>query len=381
MPSFDQSVKDAVNTPQTDSGNVTAKVASSSPKIASSIFETGPKDAIVVADRFGKRAVSWVNQEAAGIKGAFDGFFSNNRIIALTKSTLKDIGTTANSALKAVNDSKKQLESYTGLNLSSLGAAKASLNNAAITTMSSVTGYDMQRVMRNADDIQRIASNADLGSVNSLFSTANRLLGTEAIGNLVDMRSESSVLGSLLNQASQLGMPDMFDKLWDKVDKNDKMYGDNIARYSAAISVPTVLYNGDILMLNKLIDKLGGESILQQYPTAITDFLGNYVTAVDATPGDYPALRVSISDTMARLDPEWLKLDSTHSDTYRLDPFLKANNVVLAIFQSGAVDMSTVANAQAQVDRVAVSALIASSYPKQSGSSLLKAYYPNIPYA
>lgn len=381
MPSFDESVKNAVNTAQTDTGDVTAKIASTTPKIASSIFETGPKDAVVVADRFGKRAVSWVNQEAAGIKGAFDGFFSNNRIISLTKSTLKDIATTANSALKAVNDSKKQLENYTGLNLSSVGAAKASLNNAAVTTMSSVTGYDMQRVMRNADEIQRISENADLSSVNSLFSTANRLLGTETIGNLVDMRSESSVLGSLLQQASQLGMTDMFDTLWDKVDKNDKMYNDNIARYSASTSVPTVLYNGDLVMLNKLIDKLGGESILQQYPTAITDFLGNYTTAYDITPGDYPTLRNDITTTMSRLDPEWLKLDSDNSGTYKLDPFLKANNVVLGIFQSGAVDMAGVSTAQAKVDPVAVSALIASSYPKQSGSSLLKAYYPNIPYA
>lgn len=381
MPSFDESVKNVVNTPTKDSGDVTAKIATSSPKIASSMFETGPKDALVVADRFGKRTVSWVNQQAAGVKGAFDGFFSNNRIISLTKSTLKDITTTATSALKAVNDSKKQLEAYTGLNLSSIGAAKASLNNAAITTMSSVTGYDMQKVMRDSEEIQRVAANADFSSVNSLFTTANRLLGTQTVGNLVDMRSESSILGSLMQQASQLGMTDLFDDLWTKVDKNDKQYNDTIARYSASNSIPTVLYNGDLVMLNKLIDKLGGEAILLQYPNAITDFLGSYTTDYGTTPGDYAEIKASIITTMNRLDPYWLQWDSNRTGTYRLDPFLKANETVLAIFQYDAVGMSGVPTATAVVDSVAVSAMIASSYPRQSGSSLLRAFYPNIPYA
>lgn len=381
MPSFEESVKSSVSGVMTDTQNVTAKVAQATPKVAPSIFETGPKDVTVAVDRYGKRAVSYVNQQAAGIKGAFDGFFSNNKIISLTKSTLSDIAKTANSALTAVNDAKKQLENYSGLNLSSLGAAKASINTAAITTMSNVTGMDMQKVMRDSENIQRIAAGADMGDVNSLFTAANRLLGTNTVGTLFDTRSESAVFGSLLQQASQLGMIDMFDKLWDKVYKNDQQYNGNFARYSASNSIPTVLYNGDIEMLNKLIDKMGGDAIIQQYPTAITDFLANYNAPYDTSPGAYPELREKIVATMNRLDPQWLKFDAAHSGSYRLDPFLKANEIVLAIFTQSSLDTSLIAQAKSSANPESICALIASSYPRQSGSSLLRQFYPNIPYA
>jgi len=381
MPSFEESVKSSVSGVTKDTQNVTAKVAQAAPKVAPSIFETGPKDVVVAVDRFGKRSVSYVNQQAAGIKGAFDGFFSNNKIISLTKSTLSDIAKTANSALTAVNDAKKQLENYTGLNLNSIGAAKASLNEAAITTMSNVTGMDMQKVMRDSQSIQRIAAGADLGDVNSLFTAANRLLGTNTVGTLFDTRSESAVFGSLLQQASQLGMIDLFDKLWDKVYANDQQYNGNFARYSASNSIPSVLYNGDLEMLNKLIDKMGGDAIMQQYPTAITDFLGNYNVPYDTSPGEYPTLRTKIVDTMTRLDPQWLKFDDAHSGSYRLDPFLKANEVVLAIFTQSSLDTSLIAQAKSDANPESICALIASSYPRQSGSSLLRAFYPNIPYA
>ena len=381
MPSFDESVKSSVSGALQDTQNVTSKVSQSTPKVAPSIFETGPKDVAIAVDRFGKRQISYVNQQAAGVKGAFDSFFANNKVIALTKGVLSDIAKTTNAALTAVNDSKKALESYTGLNLSSVGAAKASLMQASITTMSNVTGMDMQKVMRDSEDIQRIAANADIGDVNSLFNTANRLLGTNTVGTLFDTRSESSVFGSIMRQASELGMVDMFDTLWDKVYKNDQSYNGNFARYSASNSIPTVLYNGDLVMLNKLIDKLGGESIIQQYPTAITDFLGNYSAPYDTGPGDYPGIRTDIVNTMTRLDPEWLQFAPERSGSVRLDPFLKANNVILAIFTQDSLDTNKITSATSVAKPEAVSALIASSYPKQSTAGLLRAFYPNIPYA
>lgn len=381
MPSFDESVKSSVSGVLQDTKNVTAKVAQATPKVAPSIFETGPKDIAIAVDRFGKREIAYVNQQAAGIKGAFDSFFANNKVIALTKGVLSDIAKTTNAALTAVTESKKALENYTGLNLSSVGAAKASLMQASITTMSNVTGMDMQKVMRDSEDIQRIAAGADIGDVNSLFNTANRLLGTNTVGTLFDTRTESSVFGSIMQQASELGMVDMFDTLWDKVKKNDEGYNGNFARYSASNSIPTVLYNGDLVMLNKLIDKLGGDSIIQQYPTAITDFLGNYSLPYDTDPGAYPGIRTEIVNTMTRLDPEWLQLRPEHSGSSRLDPFLKANNVVLAIFTQDSLDTSKIPSATSVAKPEAISALIAGSYPRQSPTSLLRAFYPNIPYA
>ncbi|QXO10905.1 hypothetical protein pEaSNUABM54_00079 [Erwinia phage pEa_SNUABM_54] len=350
-------------------GNITTDVSKSIPKVASSIFESGPKDALVAVDSYGKRAVSFINQEAAGVKGKFDGFFSNIRILSTAKDTLKSAAQTATSALKAVNDAKSQLENYTGLNLSSLGAAKASLNNAAITTLANVSGYDVNRVMRDGEAIQRIASNADLGSVNGLYTAANRLLGVGSVGNLVDMRSDGSVLGALMSQAGQLGMTDLFDKLWDKVSADDNLYGGSTARYSANQTVASVLQNGDLVMLNKLIDKLGGSAILQQYPDAFSRFLNNYRIDYDSTPADYDTIRNSITTTFNRIDPNWMTLAANGVTEYQLAPFANATNIVMAIFgfRKGA-DV-----------RAATSALIASSYPKQSASSLFRAYYPNMP--
>lgn len=377
MTNFSDSVQAAVNTTTADTGDVTAKIAQTAPKVASSIYETGPKDAVVAVDRYGKRAVSWLNQEAAGVKGAFDGFFSNNRILSLGKSTLNEIGQTANSALKAVADAKKQISSYTGLNLNSLGAAKASLQNAAVTTLANVSGLDTSKIMRDTDNVLRISSRADAGSVTSLFSAANSILGTTVVGKLFDTQSESAVWGSLMQQASQLGMTDLFDTLWDKVDKNDKQYGGNVAYYSASNSIRTVITNGDTVMLNKLIDKLGGSAIMAQYPLAITDFLANYAIDYDATPGDYPQIRSDLVTTLNRLDPTWLVQDGFH----RTDPFTNANQSILAIFTQNSVDTSLVDTATATADPDSVTALIASSYPRQSSTTLLRAFYPNIPYA
>lgn len=350
-------------------GNVTDNVSKTIPKVASSIFESGPKDAMVAVDSYGKRAVSFINQEAAGVKGKFDGFFSNIRILSTAKDTLKAAAQTATSAMKAVNDARSQIENYTGLNLSSVGAAKASLNSAAITTLANVSGYDVNRVMRDGEQIQRIASNADLGSVNGLYTAANRLLGVGSVGNLVDMRSDGSVLGAMMAQASQLGMTDLFDKLWDKVADDDNRYGGSTARYSASSSIAAVLQNGDLVMLNKLIDKLGGNAILQQYPNAISTFLNNYRVDYDATPADYNKIRTDLTNTFNRLDPKWVSFDANGVKVYSLDAFSNATNVVMAIF-GFRKDVDT---------QVAVSALISSSYPKQSASSLFRAYYPNMP--
>lgn len=367
--SVNKALADSTAAGKKTAGNVTDTVSKTIPKVASSIFESGPKDAVVAVDSLGKRAVSFINQEAAGVKGAFDGFFSNNRIISTASSTLKSAAATATSALKSVNDAKKQLENYSGLNLSSVGAAKASLNNAAITTLANVSGYDVKRTMRDVENIQRIAQNADLGSVNGVYTAANRLLGVGAVGNLIDMRSDGSILGALMTEAGQLGMTDMFDKLWDKVSKDDNLYGGSTARYSANNVVLAVLQNGDLVMLNNLIDKLGGPAIIQQYPDAIARFLNNYRVDYNSTPADYESIRAELTTTFNRLDANWVTFNANKVAVYSLDAFSNATNVVMAIFGFR----------KGQDQRQAVSALISSSYPKQSASSLFKAYYPNMP--
>jgi hypothetical protein len=367
MPSYADSVNNAVDSKSPQNGNVTAQISSSNPKVASSVFEVGPRDANVPVDNFGRRAVSAINQEAAGLRGAFDGFFNSFKIVGLGLDTLTEVGQIASDALRNVEDSRRELEQYTGLNLSSVGAFKDSLSDAAVITMSNVTGYDLESVMRDGDEIMRICDEADLGSVNGLISTTNRLLGVGGLGDVVDMRAECAVWSGLLQQSARLGMIDTYDLYYDQIQKNDAMFGGTYGPYSASMATRDVVQNGDLIMLNKLIDSAGGTMILQQYPDLMVDFLQNYRLPYGKGPEDYPELRNDIITTFNRLDPLWFSVEINNLVAVRLDAFLKANSVSKAVFTI---------NTQPDDQFGVIGMAIADSYPRQNAGTLLDAYYP-----
>lgn len=367
MPSYADSVNESVNNKTPDNGNVTAKVGSNNPKVAASVYETGPRDSTVPVDNFGRRAVSYINQQAAGVRGAFDGFFNNFKILGAAKETIAEIGQIASDALREVEDSKREIEAYTGLNLSSLGALKDSLSDAAVVTMSNITGVDIESAIRDGEDIIRICEDADLSSVNGILSTTNKLMGNDLFDNIVDMRAETAIWSGLLQQAARLGMVDLYDVYWDEIYKNDSMYGSNYGPYSASMSFRDVVQNGDLIMMNKLIDSTGGPMLLNQYPEAMMDFLQNYRLPYGKGPEDYPELRKDITDTFARLDPEWFDITINELPTTRLDAFTRANNVAKAVFTQNSTD----------ADRpMVIAACIADSYPRQDAAMLLNSFYP-----
>lgn len=362
------SYKDLVDQASAPAKETTSAVEATAQKlngVAKSIFESGPKEAVVVADAFGKRAMSVLSDAATGAKTAFDGFIGKFTPSPLTQASIKDALKTATTAVKKVNDARKQLESVSGIKLNQLGSAsKGELMTAAIRTIATGGGVDAKRIMDETNQIVRISERANMGDVNSLFNTFNALAGNSAIKNIVDLQSESALFGQLLRQSTQLGVTSMINDLWSKVYGNDKRYGDNIARRSVMDSLGVVIRNGDLDTLEQIAGKVGGGEIYSNYPDAITMFLTTYTIPLGTKTTDYPALAARMVALFNLIKSDWLMTSHNETPVYRIEVFRNIGSGAKRILMSSA-------------DKGMASAItIAPSYKPAKVKALVKSFYP-----
>lgn len=366
MASFSDSVDSALGQVNTGAatGNVTAKASTVIPKVASSVYETGPKDDLIAVDIYGKKPLTFINDLSAGAKGALDSFFGSMKITGMAKETINSALTSANSTLGAVVDAKKQIESYTGINLNALGDLKNQVSNVAITTIANTMGIDPTSMYYDGQSIVRVGDDIKQGGVNGIFNAINRITGIDAFKNVIDLQAESALLGALMSQAGSLGMTSAFDELWDRVNKNDSFYGDNIAYRSGVDALNSVVSRGDLPMLETLVDKMGGGVLTSSWPNLLREFLANYTLPYDTTPGQYATEYQNFIRVFDKVQPGWRQKEGNGGVLYNLDPFLRVSTSTQKVFES-ATDPGLRASVR-----------IANSYSPQSAVELMKSFYP-----
>lgn len=342
-------------------GNVVSSAKKFGTKIADSVMEVTPKTDLTVADKYGKRAVNFVNELALKTRALADDLFGNFKIIGEAKEVLKDAKDTVNGAMATVREARSQVESYTGLNLSSVGALKDSLQNGAITTIANTTGINKSAIY----DSIRISEGIAAGDVNALMDATYRITGIDIGGELRNLQTESAIFGELLGSAVGFGITDIYDELFNRIQTNDRLYGDNIAERSVTDNLYRVIANGDIEMLFKIAQTLPPGMVLSTYPDFAADILARYNLPYGKQDTDYSAELKQLDECFTLIDPEWLHSVGGKYTYYSLGPFLKASRDAIRVFSTHA-DHGV---------RMAVN--ISQKYSKQAPTDIIRQHYPN----
>lgn len=343
-----------------DSGGVVTSAKKFGTKIADSVMELKPDTAIAVADKYGKRTVNYINELALKTRAFADDLFGNFKILGEAKEAIKDAKALANGAMDSVRDARQQIESATGLNLSSVGALKDSLQNGAITTIANTTGIDKTAIY----DSIRISEGIAAGDVNALMDATYRITGIDVGGELRNLQTESAIFGELLGSAVGFGISDIYDDLFNKIQANDRVYGDNIAERSVTDNLYRAIMNGDVPMLTKAAQTLPPGMILSNYPNVCADILARYSLPYGKRDTDYTAELKELTDCFNLIDPHWLSESAAGKTYFNLGPFLRASTDAVKVFNTH------------PVHGVRISVNIALRYSRQPARDIITQQYP-----
>lgn len=234
------------------------------------------------------------------------------------------------------------------------------MKTGLFNTLLSKTGLAGSEATVIVDGVATAVATEDIGNVTNLMGLVQGLTGSLTGITYMDIGAKVAYAAAALDLINQLGIPSLADKIINSID-------DKRAREEMMISRATMFaQSADIETLNKIIDLVGLDGLLERVPRLIEFIVAGYSfpNLEEGQVVDYPAQYARLHDFMMRVNPKW-------SETVR-------NNVPVVsfkIYAMGSPDFKTLFK---RVDIHTVALLASEQYPEESLSGVIQKHHPLI---
>lgn len=283
------------------------------PKVAdatSTLVTTKAKDTLMAVDGYGKTAT----QTLTNMKNDLQ-----NRIAAaknwLFNTEIGDLGS-LHEALDKVNGIKKDITALNNQLSDAIGSSIATvrgINDAVLSqaqdNLALLNKIPFDVLQNGKGNALRVILGATSSEANGLIDSVSRIIPTLK-GELTrydDYAANVALKVGLLKNAAGLGMTDVINGIMKTDPTNVVMKTALIDQFDQAI------LNGDLTIINSIVDNLGVEFTLGRYPNAVGEILQSYRMPLGTTAADYTAAGVELIRTLSRFNPNWDKASSNAS--------------------------------------------------------------------
>lgn len=296
--------------------------------IASTTFETGPKDDLAVKDVYQKPDKAPVNigsNKARREKVQEDIQQSRNKPSNAKSALASRVLPGQEPKTIDVAEATERATSIAGGNKSVIRELSSDLLTDVATKMAGAKDKDGLRV--DIDGSERFISSADYKSATGVADIINTVTENDTLVKVLDLETEAAFIGSLVDAAVRMRIPEAIDSLLDSMSDQDE------ARRVASLTLAQAARQSDLTALNKIIDRIGAAKALAKEPTLISMITMYYQIPPKKNRNQHGALLSELLALLNRLDAKWDKVDRDGTEIPALEPFTYASEDALTLFR------------------------------------------------
>lgn len=302
-----------------------AKSGAKTVQSGTTLLATKAKDTLMTVDGYGKTAKETLTGMANTIQNkitAAKDFLFNTKIGDL--GSLNDALTMAKEVQEDVGELTSQLNSALDGTISTVKGMSDDLQGQIRGQLDKLNRLPFDQVGNGGEGFLKVVLGATVPQMNNLIETSNRLLDLpgEEMSRIKDASSDYAMRISIMTNAARLGMTNIIDRVMSK-DPNDV-----VMKVALIDQFDFAIQNGDITILNKMVDHLGVDFVLQRYPTAIADIITYYRLPVGALATSYAQYKTDLVAILVRFDPNWDRVNYVATNPRNLSVFNSASNDV-----------------------------------------------------
>lgn len=276
--------------------------------LASTLFQTGPKDDLAVVDVYSvnntKVKTSLIDRLSNTASNVVGKIVSNPDLLATTAMALVNVGGQIqfdkNNLMDALSATSM---GYRGRSMGS--DITSNIMNSIGKTLNNLTGDPRKSfgIMSKIGSVVDNMSYDDLSSSQNITSFLANLTGNSQIGQTVGLDAEASVLGTFLTEAIGIGSVGAFQTMLDAYDGRPEY--DQVVRGVMAGSFDQSARSGNLGMISTLVNKLGGRAIRSQLPMANSTIMSSYRFPKGTSSSDYRSELTTLKNILLGIDPQW----------------------------------------------------------------------------
>lgn len=158
----------------------------------------------------------------------------------------------------------------------------------------------MSKIKVMVGESSRYMNVSDPNNLNSVFGILGGLSDNPGYLKMVNVGLEASVWGSAVSQAVKYNTYEVFDHVKKNTDPET-------FKWSMIYASSTIMSQGDLDTLIKMMETLTPDQILGNNPDFIKIFLSAFKLSEEWSPVVYPEKAALLNSTMERLNPLWCK--------------------------------------------------------------------------
>lgn len=342
--------------------------------IAQAVFESGPKDSVVMVDVY-NAVTPEVRNNLTSKLSAFGNSLTDS--FSSATKTVKELGATITNGRMNVEQAAQRIRAALNGSRGDITNLATGLQNAIFSGLTGAapgTNY-IQEASSLYDQVSIVVGqgkhlvNSDKKSVSAILNFVSDLTN-QPVFKTLDLGAEAALLGGLLGEVSSWGVPSLVDTMMEGKDQEFKY-----AIYSR--NSESVLRNSSAAMIEHYVNQGLASALTSNQPGFGNDFLAQYTFPDGTTPDKYPVLHAQLVKIMDDLKPNWLRIQrgeviTNNNGQTVITPKMVPNLGALTRASSDAKTLlASDATTRTQV-------LISSNFPRIDLIQLAKRNYPLI---
>lgn len=326
-------------------------------KVASSLFKSGPVDALLTVDHYKQKANTTLNQLPDILKNfSTDAAATLRKNPGALKSIMKDVASAASGKL-----SKADALLRIGKSLGSGGLIKTltgGMQNTMFETFDKfgVSKETVSSIMGATKTGVKMYMSGNLDDATGLARLAKELTGKSDVFNVFDLAAEAAMASTIIDYAIKSGATDLLDDVI--ASSSDKSVG----YYAYRTNYPVAVLTSNIDALKKMGDTLTPGGVLGTLPDACKRILMFYKFADNTTPAQYDQRATELLEVLNHIDPNWAKYTRNGAVVDNLEMFTYASTHAVVLL--------------GRMEAYKLPIMIAPTYRSAALTSFLKQWYP-----
>jgi hypothetical protein len=329
----------------------------SASKVATSLFKSGPVDALLTVDHYKQKQNVTLNNIPDVLKNfSTDAAATLRKNPAIMKSLMKDVQAFSSGRL-----SKTDVLLRVGKSMGSTGLIKTltgGMQNTMFDTFEKfgVSKGTVSSIMGATKTGVKAYMSGNLDDVRGLAGLARELTGKSDMFSVFDLAAEAAMASTIIDYAIRSGATDLIDEAVKSTSHSSVKY------YAYREKYPVAVLTSNISALKLMGEGLTSGGVLGAMPDACKRILMFYKFADNTTPAQYAERTTELLDVLNHINPNWAKYDRNGEQIDNLEMFTYASPHATVLL--------------GQLEQFKLPMLIAPQYRSAQLSSLVKQWYP-----
>lgn len=226
-----------------------------------------------------------------------------------------------------------------------------------IDSMAAMSGQDAATIKVAMRNVQSSVASDKQSDASALAQILSNITGAEETIQIFDLHAEVALIGSLLDKAIELGIPQATETLLEKIDDVE------VQRRVALDRLRLAAIGSQLATVRSITRLAGSDAAMAKVPDIITLITQNYSWGYSVQRDEYPAKRDELIETLNLLNPRWHLKRRDGQWVSDLEPFAMASEDALTLFK---------------MSDYSLQAMVAPTYPKQYYATVARKYHPRI---